>query len=133
MCEIDVSDVVDNLINTYIESSQIHGLGLFTKGDLKKGDVLGTLDGQIVDWGLHTKYSLSFEWNAISDNKLLVRPYRTKYSYINHSRQPNLLILYNPIRIVADEDISKDTELSLDYRLEPLNNEYLENQGKQYL
>lgn len=133
MRNADINDVIDNLINTYIDTSQIHGLGLFAKIELKKGDILGLLDGQIVDWELQTKYSLSYEWNAISDNKLLVRPYRTKYSYINHSRQPNLLILYNPIRVVADEDIPKNTELSLDYRSESLNKEYLENQGKQYL
>jgi hypothetical protein len=32
------------------------------------------------------------EWNAISNIKLLIRPFTTKYGFINHSREPNIRI-----------------------------------------
>ncbi|MFW8590893.1 hypothetical protein ACOI22_08840 [Glaciecola sp. 2405UD65-10] len=34
--------------------------------------------------GAHHKYDLTLELNAIAEGILLVRPYRTRYSYINH-------------------------------------------------
>jgi len=133
MQEVNLEDTVDNLKNTYIKKSDIHGYGLYAKKDIDKDQVLGYLDGQVIDWKLHDEYNLTLEWNAIGDNKLLVRPYRTKYSYINHSREANLLIAYDPIRIISKKNIKKDEELVLDYRLEPLSNEYIEKKGKFYL
>lgn len=73
------------------------------------------------------------EWNALNKHTLLVRPLRTKYSYINHSRTPNTEILYNPIRVVATKDINPQDELTLDYRKEALPKEYLDGHGKTYL
>lgn len=128
-----ICDVINNLHSTYIKKSSINGYGLFAEINIQKNTILGYLDGQIIDWDLHTKYHLTLEWNAINDNKLLVRPYRTKYSYINHLRNANVIIKQNPIRIVTKKDIKKNEELVLDYRLESLPNEYLEKKGKFYL
>lgn len=133
MKENTLEDTIDNLHNTYIKKSEIDGHGLFAETNIQKGTVLGHLDGQIIDWDLHSKYHLTLEWNAIGKNKLLVRPYRTKYSYINHLRDANLVVEQNPTRVVAKRDIEKDEELVLDYRLEPLPNEYIEKKGKFYL
>ena len=133
MNPIEINDAIDNLAETYISESKTHGNGLFSLNEIAQGFVLGELDGQIVDWDVHQKYNLSFEWNAISENKLLVRPYRTKYSYINHSRTPNLVLEENPLRVVAIRNIAKDEELSLDYRKEPLPAEYIELKGRLYL
>ena len=129
----DINDVIDNLTETYINESHIHGNGLFSLHYIKQGFVLGELDGQIVDWELYQKNSLALEWNAITKNTLLVRPYRTKYSYINHSRTPNLVLQKKPLRVIALRDIAKDEELSLDYRNEPLPVEYIERKGRLYL
>ena len=133
MKTIEIKDVIDNLADTYISESQVHGNGLYSLQDIKKGFVLGELDGQIVDWDLHQKYNMAFEWNAITQHKLLVRPYRTKYSYINHSRTPNLVLQGSPLKVVALRDIEKDEELFLDYRKEPLPAQYLELKGRLYL
>ena len=129
----DIEDVIQNLKSTIISTSNIHGKGLFASEDIQKGFVLGALDGQLISWDLHEKCKLTFEWNAVSKNKLLVRAYRTKYSYINHSRKPNLTLKHNPLRVVSDRDISKGEELTLDYRLEPLPDEYIQGRGKDYL
>lgn len=126
-------DVVDNLKFSFIGKSTIHGYGLFASQDIEKGVALGILDGQIVPLILHKKYNLTLEWNAIDESTLLVRPYRTKYSYINHQRQPNLVLLHNPLRVATLRKISTGEEITLDYRLEPLSPEYIESAGKHYL
>lgn len=128
----NTEDVIDNIKNTYISKSNIHGRGLFAHENIPKEIILGYLDGQYIKWDLHKEYNLSMEWNAIEKDLLLVRPYRTKYSFINHNRTPNLIIKYNPLRIESFKNILKDEELTLDYRKEPLPDEYIQNKG-QYL
>ncbi|MFW5794392.1 MAG: SET domain-containing protein [Bacillota bacterium] len=134
--------IINNIKNTYIQKSNIDGDGLFTKKEFKKDEILGELDGQIISWDLYNSLKKLYdenkdyffgEWNALDEKTLLVRALRTKYSYINHSRKPNLKLIYNPLRIVAIEDIPENTELTLDYRKEPLRKEYIENHGKYYL
>lgn len=126
-------DIIDNLKFSYIRESKIHGYGLFADREIGEGVILGFLDGQSIPWSLHSKYHLTLEWNAIDEETLLVRPYRTKYSYINHQRSPNLLILHEPLRVVTLRSIQKSEELTLDYRKESLPQEYIESKGKYYL
>ena len=130
---MEITDTIDNLKKSEIAKSPIHGNGLFSVERIPKGEILGYLDGQEVSWEIYKKYQLCSEWNAITDTILLVRSYRTKYSYINHSRTPNLSLHYNPLRVVAKRDILPGEELTLDYRQEPLPQEYLEGHGKTYL
>jgi SET domain-containing protein len=130
---LEISDVVDNLTFTVIKPSKIHGFGLFATKFIGEGTSLGTLDGQIISERLHNKFELTFEWNAIEKDTLLVRPYRTKYSYINHHRTPNLLLVGFPIVVTALHDIQEGQELTLDYRKESLSETYIETTGKYYL
>lgn len=128
--------IVDNLPGTVIQPSRIHGNGLFAARDFATDTVLGTLDGQIVDWasfeaaergnayGEHAS-DLFMEWNALSDDTLLIRPFRTKYGFINHSRTPNIRLVHDPLRVVAVRDTAAGEELTLDYRCEPLRADYL--------
>lgn len=128
-----LKDVVKNLKGVKIAPSTIHGHGLFATQNLLKGDILGQLDGQLISWELHEKLKLTYEWNALCGDNLLVRPYRTFYSYINHSRDPNLVITYNPIKVLVKKNITKGEELTIDYREEPLPEEYLSTKGRGYL
>jgi len=138
---MDHENIINNILKGYIKSSEIDGYGLFAISKIKKEEVIGLLDGQLIPWDLYDKIlqnnsllrDFFVEWNAISINKLLVRTFRTKYSFINHSRKPNVCIMYNPIRIVAVKDIFQDEEIVLDYRKEPLRKEYLNGHGKSYL
>ena len=81
--------------------------------------------------------SVDNEWNALSEKELLFRPYRTKYSFINHSRQPNVVLKTDPashrLYLMVCQDIPSLSELTLDYRLEPLPIEYLKGHGATYL
>jgi len=75
------------------------------------------------------------EWNALTPDVLLVRPLRTKYSFINHSRVPNCKIVNvaNRLQVRTMADIPCSEELTLDYRLEPLPPEYESGPGAKYL
>jgi len=140
-------NTINNILQGYIAPSKIDGFGLFAKVDIDKGDILCIFDGQIISWDkyhqieeklslyIHKPYDqyIFMEWNALDEQTLLVRPFRTKYSYINHSRKPNVKIEKHPLRLIAIEDISKDIEVTLDYRKEPLNYEYIKNHGSTYL
>lgn len=137
--------VIDNVSPTYIDESSIHGFGLFAAELIERGSVLGILDGQVMSWDrYHTMRAalalpseardyLFLEWNALAPDTLLVRAFRTKYSYINHARQPNVELRSRPLEVVALRDIAQGEELLLDYRKEPLNEEYLTGHGSTYL
>lgn len=126
--------IVDNIGYTEIRDSSVHGRGLFALKEFHPNEVLCWLNGQVIDWASYNRIIatnpyghndvLFREWNALSINTLLVRPFRTKYSFINHSTTPNLIIQYDPIRVVALTAIQPGDELLLDYRCEPLSNEY---------
>lgn len=129
--------IIDNIPVARIGPSHVHGHGLFAQAGIARGDTLVVLDGQCVPWTLYEETKRAEEWNAIPGERVLVRPYRTKYFYINHSRHPNLKAAWEPqsrtVRVVARDDIGAGDELLLDYRDEPLPRDYLEGHGETYL
>lgn len=135
--------------NAEIRDSPVHGFGLFALRKWSAGEVpCGHLGGQVLS---HDEYDLLqarmapglgrmrhfffMEWNALPDNMLLARPFRTTYSYINHSPEPNLKISGDGTRLslVVIRDIELDKEFTLDYRLEPLPRGYFETPYSGYL
>lgn len=132
------TSIIDNIPNTRISESAIHGKGLFSTVTIPTGAILAVLDGQLIP--LASQHSVSSdicashcEWNAVSKDMLLVRAFRTKYSFINHSNIPNLSLQYNPLRIVVSSDLKRGDELTLDYNKEPLPEQYLELHGRHFL
>ena len=131
-------DIIDNIPNTRISESAIHGKGLFSMASIPVGAILAVLDGQLVPFSRQHVVSADIcaahcEWNAVSKDMLLVRAFRTKYSFVNHSQCPNLRLEYNPLRIVVSRDLNSGDELTLDYNKEPLPEQYLELHGKHFL
>lgn len=129
-------DIIDNIPNTTIGKSQVHGFGLFSESEFPEGRLLATLGGQVVPWWLHEKKNLTEEWNALPGERVLVRPYRTKYFYINHSRKPNIRIERQEdgkVTLITHKRLSPGDELLLDYRKEPLAESYLKGHGATYL
>lgn len=124
---------IDNILNTKISKSTIHGFGLFATETIKEGAVLCVLDGQKIPFKIYEQNELILEWNAMPNDILLVRPYRTKYSFINHSRKPNAKLENNPLRVVTLTQIVIGEEITLDYRQEPLPKKYITSHGKSYL
>ncbi|ECP7577833.1 SET domain-containing protein-lysine N-methyltransferase [Campylobacter jejuni] len=109
--------IIDNIPNTFIKKSKIHNFGLFSKINIKKGTILSILDGQILSIQEYKKLKnnicskvdnsnkpefenyIFMEYNYLDSENIIVRPFRTKYSYINHSDKANVSILRNPTRI----------------------------------
>lgn len=138
--------IVDNVPCGEIRPSQVHGMGLFASRDIAIHEHLGTLDGRVIsgeelaeiernlsNHATHKRAVIVLEWNALPENRYLVRRKRTKYSYINHSRTPNVRLESFPPQIVALRDIPAGEELLLDYREEPLSEDYLRGHGSTYL
>ena len=137
---------LNNIQDTKINNSNIHGFGLFATNKIRKGSILCNLEGQILNQETYNNISnqlkpsvldiekyLFMECNYINETEILVRPFRTKYSYINHSFTPSVAIKYFPIRIVAIADIELGDELTINYRCEPLTKNYLARPEKQFL
>lgn len=134
MSEHPLADVIDNIPQTHFSESSVHGTGLFASEGFAAGEQLCELDGQRVPWSVYSRREgFSGEWNATTNDILVIRPFRTRYYYINHSRTPNLQVLENPLRVVALQDIAAGGELLLDYRSEPLPEEYMQTHGSTYL
>lgn len=119
-----VAGIIDNIPHSRIGPSPIHGNGLFAERGFARGQILGTLDGQRVR---HADDPEVFdqEWNAVSDELLLVRALPTKYRFINHSWKPNCRIDEGDMSIRAVRDIEAGEELTLDYQARPLPPAYL--------
>lgn len=125
--------IIENIPDTYVAESRIHGRGLFAARPFGSGEVLATLDGQIVPWELYRDNPVAPEWNALPGDRLLVRPYATRYRFINHARSPNVGIETEKLTLHVLEPIEADEELTLDYRAEPLPDEYLAMPDKGFL
>lgn len=139
-------NTLDNIQNTEILPSKLHGYGLFATQDIPVQTRLCKLNGQLIP---KTEYqdlvkrltpqlgALSFyflmECNHVPNpNLYMVRSFRTKWSYVNHSPEPNCFFdiyeqVLHPLR-----DIKKGEELTFDYRVEPLSEDYV-NQNKEWL
>ena len=119
--------------------------------DLEKSVHIGTLDGQIINWEVFESFTTELkirsvsladiglydEWNAISEEIILLRLFRTKYGFINHSRNPNIVLKNDSenkvIKIYTLQKIKKNEELTLDYTKEALREDYINGKGKEFL
>ncbi|MFK7779997.1 MAG: SET domain-containing protein [Candidatus Gracilibacteria bacterium] len=119
--------------NLYVSISTISGFGLFTRTMIKKDAKLFTLTGEVVNKKFLKTKNFNGEWNALSANKFLIRHHRTSYGFINHSRNPNCKIDTDTMTIVVIKDIRENEEILLDYREEPLPEDYVNGFGKTYL
>lgn len=117
----------------YIGLSDIHGFGVFNNSKIIKNEVLFKLFGEKTNIEDKKVDSFQGEWNALSENVLLIRKERTIYGFINHSRTPNCFIDHNELTVKAIRDIDNKEEITLDYREEPLPNKYKNGHGSTYL
>lgn len=115
---------IETIPDTEVAPSPTQGRGLFARRAWAEGDVLAELDGQVVDI---TRYPavMQLEWNALSPERLLVRPVRTSYGFMNHSRTPNVAIDDDGITMRASRAIEPGDELLLDYFAQPVPKRFL--------
>ena len=115
----------DDAPYTYVKESSIEGFGLFAMHNIKKNDLV--IDYRLFprDWRKVLFTELSEEqvrknWYVMLDSEECITSDKySKFSYINHSREPNCDWVLSIHKIIANRDIKKDEELFIDYRLEP--------------
>ncbi|MQA09691.1 MAG: SET domain-containing protein-lysine N-methyltransferase [Pseudonocardiaceae bacterium] len=116
---------IETISGTEVARSPVHGRGLLARRAWAAEDVLGTLDGQIVDVTRYPGVIEALEWNALSAEQLLVRPIRTSYGFMNHSTRPNVSIDDDGRVLRACQDIAPGDELTIDYFAQPVPAAYL--------
>jgi SET domain-containing protein len=88
------------------KESQVHGMGLFAKTDIKKDTVIGTLKGvSVTEDGPHVL------WMNDGKDKFKVE---NELRFINHHKKPNVAY-YDDYTVVALKTIKAETELLHDY------------------
>ena len=78
---------IDNIADTEIRKSDIHGYGLFALRDFRAGETICALDGQVMPWSKYEELEnelksklgelsdyFFMEWNCLRKDALLVRP-----------------------------------------------------------
>jgi hypothetical protein len=110
-----MSSFLQTIPNTVERPSSLNNRGLFTTVARARGALLCRLDGTVITHGDDLDLLNATEWNALDDDRILLREKRTSYFLINHSPTPNLMIDANTHELRSKTDIPKDYELSLDY------------------
>lgn len=132
--------VIDNIEHTEIRLSGLHGYGLFAMQDMPRETSICKLTGQLMSKDVYQALvqsltpklgDLSFyflmECNHVPNpNMLMVRSFRTKWSYVNHSTEPNCFFDIFAQELYPLRDIKKGEELTFDYRVEPLSQDYID-------
>ena len=103
-----------------IDDSNINGKGMFTKCDIKKGEILVRWGGTFVNERELTNFNKDrFLIFQVDKNCWIVEP---KYFpeddsyYMNHSCDPNTW-MNDGVTFVAMGDIKKDEEITIDYAM----------------
>lgn len=89
----------------YVDESAIHGKGLFAKRNIKKNEILGTVEGK------KTKKNGPYVLWISEDQGFEVK---NDLRYINHSAKPNA-IYYDDLTVVAIRNIKKGEEITHNY------------------
>ncbi len=97
-----LNDIKNKLL---VQSSSIHGQGLFTTVKIPKNKLLGRCSTSLTE--TPSDYSLLINNDNLYNINCVFR-------FINHSSKPNIII-YDDFDVVALRDIQKDEELFHDY------------------
>ena len=116
--------MLNELVKLKIAPSKIHGVGVFTMRDVKKGEKLyadaryQALDIEYKDFGRLrpeiSEYILG-RWIPIVNGSHFIYPDSKMLAFMNHSDTPN----YDATTDLALEDIPIDTEVTQNYRVIP--------------
>lgn len=128
-----MQDHMTTIHDVAIRPSPIHGLGVFTTRRRPAGEVVTVLDGQVVPHGDDLGFLLKYEWNAVSDAAVMLRPVWTTYGFINHARPALLSFRLYDRALITTRDVEAGTELTLDYCEHGMPSVYLRSDHGRYL
>jgi SET domain-containing protein len=120
---------INNIEGTVVIESPVHGYGLFATKDIEKNTLLCELSGQTVTKNEYEKIFKSdlfpkeafIEKHHLGEDKILLTPFRTSYSFINHSGEVEHLVEKYEDRIIkvyAKINIKKNEEILSKYNLD---------------
>lgn len=100
----------------YVAKSSIHGNGVFTKKNFKKGETVFILKGEKVFFPIRSKKDSEKgpNWVGIGRNLWIQVKKGDIVNYVNHSCNPNIGIK-GAVTFVALKDIKKGEEITFDY------------------
>lgn len=130
---LDGARFVPTIEDVELRPSTIQGQGMFATRARLRGEVLVILDGQVISADDFPRIVDALEWNALAPGRLLVRPIRTSYGYINHSVTPNVEIVPDGRTMRAARNIAVDDELTMDYFAQPVPASYLHSEEARVL
>ena len=101
----------------YAGESRIEGKGVFVNEDVRKGDIICDIDGEIKEREIKSESgSRKFaNWIGMGKN-LWLNPNKTIFRYLNHSCDPSVAITGTKT-LVALRDMKKGDEVTFDYSL----------------
>ncbi len=118
------------MAKTTIRTSQIHGHGLFTEDNLRRGETILKIAGKLIATDKMTDAEVrAGRWQGVIPGKALTNcGSHTKPSFINHSVTPNAEVKIPKFKngdvpaltLVAIRDIKFDEEITINYELEPM-------------
>ena len=104
-----------NMDHLYLHESKINGKGLYTSKNIKRGERVGIIEGEI---------EIVRNWTSVLSQKSLnwigigryswINTRNSPFRYINHSCDPNTYII-GKRTIIALKDVSAGQEVTMDY------------------
>lgn len=125
LSEVDLADLVDNAPKCRPGKSAVDGYGLIAAEIIASGDII--IDFSDSNIYRETTFDSLEEWRlaggkytGLSEERCVISDRMTKYSLLNHSRNPNAITDFEGRKVVALRDIQPGEEVTVDYRREPV-------------
>jgi SET domain-containing protein len=125
LSEADLADLVDNAPKCQPGKSMVDGYGLIASEPIASGETIidfsdpaiyrETTFDALEDWRLE-----GGKYTGLSEERCVISDRMTKYSLLNHSRNPNAISDFEGRKVVALRDIQAGEEVTVDYRREPI-------------
>ena len=116
--------MIDNAPDCYVMSSRLHGMGLYANRRFHKDEVIVDMtpyrkEFYKIKYNELNEYQISRNWYVqVDEDSCLTFDRFSKFSYINHSRDPVANWLVDEYLITASKNIKENEEITVDYRLE---------------
>ena len=125
LSEADLANLVDNAPKCKPGKSAVDGHGLIAAEPIAAGEVI--IDFSDPEVYLETTFDALESWRleggkytGISEKYCIISEQMTKYSLLNHSRNPNAITHFEARQVVALSNIQPGEEVTVDYRREPV-------------
>ena len=121
----ELDHLVDNAPKCRPGKSGVDGYGLIVAEPIAAGEMIidfsdstlyrETTFSELEPWRLE-----GGKYTGLSEECCIISDQMTKYSLLNHSREPNAITDFEGRRVVALRDIHPGEEVTVDYRREPV-------------